>query len=155
MPTKAVKYLGVWLDTKLSFKQHIEKTIEKAEKTLSALANIMPNIGGPRASKRKILSSVVHSQILYGAPVWHTVSERKTFIAKLTRLQRKMAIRICSAYRTVSAEGVGVIAGLPPIELQAKERKERYDGVSKLDARGGKRNGTAERTADGPTDLFL
>lgn len=66
----AIRYLGVWLDTKLNFGAHVEKALQKAERTLTALAGIMPNIGGARASKRKLLASVVHSQVLYAAPIW-------------------------------------------------------------------------------------
>lgn len=131
-PTKAVKYLGVWLDTKMTFAEHVNQAIIKAEKTIKALSNLMPNIGGPRASKRKILSSVAHSQILYGAPVWYKVAENKKLVQKLISLQRKMVLRICSAYRTVSSEGACVIAGIPPIELQILERRERYIGISSI-----------------------
>ena len=86
-PGKALKYLGVWLDTKLTFAEHVNKTIQKAEKTVTALTSLMPNIGGPRASKRKVLSCVVHSQLLYGAPVWYTVTENKKLIQRLSRIQ--------------------------------------------------------------------
>lgn len=130
-PKNAVKYLGIWLDAKLVFAEHIKKTVEKAERTVTALSIIMPNIGGPRASKRRILSSVVHSQLLYGAPIWHKATENKKLLQRLASVQRKMSIRVCSAYRTISTEGVGVIAGIPPIDLLAKERYETYCGVPK------------------------
>lgn len=58
-PSKSLKYLGVWLDTKLNFSDHINKMITKAEKTLTALALLIPNVGGARASKRRVLASVV------------------------------------------------------------------------------------------------
>lgn len=128
--SKAVKYLGVWLDTKLSFVEHVNQTIIKVEKTTTALANLMPNIGGPRASKRKILSSVAHSQVLYGAPIWYKITQNQKTLQKLIKIQRKMALRICSAYRTVSAVGACVIAGIPPIDLQIQERRERYSGIT-------------------------
>lgn len=128
-PCGALKYLGVWLDTKLNFKVHVNKTVQKAEKTTNALTSLMPNIGGPVASKRRILCSVIHSQMLYAAPAWHTVTTNKKVLQNLISLQRKLSIRICSAYRTISTEAVGVIAGVLPIELQIIERKERYDGI--------------------------
>lgn len=134
-PNKSVKYLGVWLDTKMTFAEHLNQTIIKAEKTMKALSNLMPNIGGPRASKRKVLSSVVHSQILYGAPVWYNIIENKKLVQKLTTLQRKITLRICSAYRTVSAESACAISGTPPIELQILERRERYLRVANVLAR--------------------
>ncbi|KAJ8953124.1 hypothetical protein NQ317_001069 [Molorchus minor] len=109
---------------KLVFAEHINKTVEKAEKTLTALSILMPNIGGPRASKRRLISSVMHSQILYAAPVLSTVANNANLVKKLNRVQRLMAIRISSAYRTISGEAAGVIAGIPPTELLIKERAE-------------------------------
>ncbi|KAG5868068.1 hypothetical protein JTB14_020741 [Gonioctena quinquepunctata] len=99
-PCGAIKYLGVWLDTKLTFAEHINKTIDKVEKTASALGSLMPNVGGPRAPKRLILASVVHLQLLYAAPVWHTVTANKKLTQRLIRVQRQMCLRVCSAYRT-------------------------------------------------------
>lgn len=133
--SKTLKYLGVWLDTKMTFSEHVNKVVMKVEKTVAALTNLMPNIGGPRSSKRKILSSVAHSQILYGAPVWYSVVENKKLLKKLTQTQRKLALRTCSAYRTVSAEGACVVAGIAPVELQILERKDRYMGLTKEVAR--------------------
>ncbi|KAJ8983451.1 hypothetical protein NQ317_013326 [Molorchus minor] len=46
-----------------------------------------------------------------------------------------MNIRICSAYRTISTEGVGVIAGVPPIELLIEEIQEKYTGTDKTTAK--------------------
>ena len=41
----------------------------KASKVSGALADIMPNIGGPKQPRRFLLSSVVYSVILYGVPI--------------------------------------------------------------------------------------
>lgn len=134
-PGKALKQLGVWIDTKLNFNEHLDKTVQKAERTMTALAGLMPNIGGPRASKRRVLTSVVHSQILYAAPIWGKAMQRKEQRKKLARIQKIMGIRVCSGYRTVSTEGVRVLAGIAPIELLAKERQEIYEGRPRDEAR--------------------
>lgn len=134
-PKATAKYLGVWLDTKLSFAEHVRKLEEKVLKTISALCRIMPNIGGPRASARKILTSVAQSQLLYAAPVYYPAYENQKLCRRLLSLQRKLNIRISSAYRTISGAAVGVIAGNPPIDLLALERKEKYEGAEKNEAR--------------------
>lgn len=130
-----VRYLGVWLDTKLTFSKHIEKALQKAEKTVTALSRLMPNIGGPRASKRKTMSSVIHSQILYAAPAWHSAIKKKGIRTQLNRTQRGMLIRVVSSYRTISAAAAGIIAGIPPLDLLVQERLERYEGASSKDAK--------------------
>lgn len=60
-----IRYIDVELSSKLGFRKHIETANNKAEKTASALARLMPNVGRPMVEKRKLLTSVVHSQLLY------------------------------------------------------------------------------------------
>ncbi|XP_054734732.1 uncharacterized protein LOC129242200 [Anastrepha obliqua] len=58
------------VDTRLSFKQHLAAVNNKAAAVMGALTKILPNIGGPQGERRKLLSTVVDSIILYAAPVW-------------------------------------------------------------------------------------
>ncbi|KAG5896937.1 hypothetical protein JTB14_030490 [Gonioctena quinquepunctata] len=100
----AVSYLGVWLDTKLTFAEPINRTAIKIGKTVAALSRLTPNVGGQRSSERMILLSMSHAQLLYAAPTWHSVIKNHELVAKLTGIPRKMTIRICCAYRTILAE---------------------------------------------------
>ena len=43
VPSKAIKLLGVWLDSKLNFAVHVDRTAQKAERTMTALAGLMPS----------------------------------------------------------------------------------------------------------------
>lgn len=44
-----------------------------------------------------------------------------------------MSIRMCSAYKTISVEVVGITAGMiSPIELLIRERRDRYLGMAKM-----------------------
>ena len=65
-----IKYLGVTIDARLTFKDHLLNAGVKAAGVARALASIMPNIGGPKQPRRALLSTVVTSEILYGAPIW-------------------------------------------------------------------------------------
>ena len=42
-----IKYLGVWLDSKWSFKPHVKQAATKASITCTSLMRLMPNVGGP------------------------------------------------------------------------------------------------------------
>ena len=48
-------YLKVILDTRLSFKPHVEHATVKAAKVATAFARLMPNIDGSREPRRKLL----------------------------------------------------------------------------------------------------
>lgn len=65
-----IKYLGVELNSKLGFKEHLKMVRSKALKSAAALTRLMPNVGGPSPTRRKLLTSVINSQLLYAAPVW-------------------------------------------------------------------------------------
>ena len=129
---KAVKYLGLWLDNKLSFYEHIRQTSEKASKVAATLSWLMANVGGPKPSRRRLLMSVVHSILLYGAEVWAEALDVEFHRKKPGAVQRRCALRIACSYRMVSKETVLVIAGVMPIRLMAKQRKLVYDNKDRM-----------------------
>lgn len=117
----AVNYLGVIIDNRLNFKSHVNHATEKAARIHSAMARMLPNVGGPRYQKRLLLSRVVSSALLYAAPIWIkalTVRETKS---KLSSVYRLTALRACSGYRTISEDAAYVIAGLIPVDIHAEE----------------------------------
>jgi len=56
--------LGVELCSVLGFRKHIEVVSNKAAKTASVLARLMPNVGGPSPEKRRLLTTVVNFSIV-------------------------------------------------------------------------------------------
>lgn len=66
---RSIKHLGIIVDDNLNYNQYVEATAKRAQRTLTALSRLMPNVGEPKESRRKLLVSVIHSVILYGAPV--------------------------------------------------------------------------------------
>ncbi|KAL4082656.1 hypothetical protein QTP88_029717 [Uroleucon formosanum] len=100
----SLRYLGVILDKKLTFAAHVETVAGKAARSTTALARLMPNIGGPVQWKRRLLTSVVDSQLLYAAPVWvSSIADVSRTRANLIRPQRSAALRCIRAYRTYTA----------------------------------------------------
>ncbi|CAI6375758.1 unnamed protein product [Macrosiphum euphorbiae] len=124
-----ITYLGVELHRVLGFGAHIKT----ASATALALSRILPNIGGSGQKKRKLLSTVVTSKLLYASPLWVGALDVKRNVEELQRPQRVMAIRIIRAYRTISTAAAMVIAGLVPAHLLAWERSERHRRKSEED----------------------
>lgn len=122
----SVKYLGVILDTRLSFKQHVDFVTKKAATRVETLQRILPRQGGASYMKRRLLNSVVESTILYAAPVWHQATEVKSYVKKMESVQRRMAISITRSYRTTSTVALQVLAGVIPIDLLIEERGRTY-----------------------------
>lgn len=88
--------LSMIVDDELNFKEHIKAAAEKGNKVLQALSRLLPNIGGPKKPRRRLLVSVVHSVLLYGAPVWgQCLKYSRGCVDRLMRVQRRAAIRSC------------------------------------------------------------
>ncbi|XP_056645810.1 uncharacterized protein LOC130451036 [Diorhabda sublineata] len=101
----------------------------KAEERTSALQKILPNIGGPASQRRRVLLEIIHSILLYGAPIWAEVMQIKKYRSKYTSTRRKPLLRVCTAYRTVSAIALKTIAGAIPIHILVDERVRIYKRV--------------------------
>lgn len=98
----------------VNFTVHIKNT---ADRSASALSRLMPNIGGPQASKRKLYGHVVQLVMRYAASVWVEALKKQVNRKRLPAVQRRAVLRICSAYRTVSEDAVLVVTGLLSIDL--------------------------------------
>jgi hypothetical protein len=119
-----MRYLGIQLDTRLSFIKHAAAAAAGARKTATALGRLMPNVSGPSEAKRRLLMSVVHSRLLYGAEVWaDEVCKTKKAVGLLMQSQRCAALRVARCYRSVSDAAALVLARMPPAHLLALERK--------------------------------
>ena len=121
-----LRYLGVMIDARLNFKQQAEHVGAKASVVRATLARLMPNIGGPKQKRRALLSSVVTSVLTYGIPIWADALKIQQSRRKIAPVYRLSALRVASAYRTVSEDAVCVIAGLLPIGVLADERTALY-----------------------------
>lgn len=121
VPVKQLRYLGVVLDDRLSFGEHVKQVVEKAQAKISALTRILPNIGGPSSPKRMTLCLVIGSIVMYGAPVWCQAVRVQKYQKMLLGVQRKALLRVAGGYRTVSTAAIQVITSVPPITLLVEE----------------------------------
>lgn len=84
--TNTVKYLGMTLDSKLKFTQHISQARKKANQISGYLYPLM-NKNSPldKSNKLLIYTSIIRPTMTYAAPIWHNANP--TLIHKLTAKQ--------------------------------------------------------------------
>jgi len=132
----SIKYLGIMIDSKWAFKEHLKYVENKADGVIRALNRLMPNLRGPDERRRRLFANVVYSVILYGAPFWGDVLSTSRARYALRRLERSVAQRVISAYRTVSSNAALLLARLPPLRFLAPARKRIYERCKELKDRG-------------------
>lgn len=131
--SSSIKYLEIYIDVNWLFSSHFRYVEEKATRVVRALNRLMPNLRGPDEHRRRLFANVVLSVIQYGAPIWADVFIKKSCVQPgLYRLQRTIAQRVISAYRTVSSDAALLLARLPPIKLLASSRKRTYERLKEL-----------------------
>lgn len=81
---RALKHLGVMVDDRLNFNAHVDYACERA--------SIMPNVGGLRSSKRRLLASVATSTLRYAVPAWAAALKTQCNRGKLNRVFRLIAM---------------------------------------------------------------
>ena len=117
-----MKYLGIIIDNKLTFREHITHATEKCRKIIFALSRSEKlNWGLSHKDLKTLYRGGIQLLFLYGAPVWAETAEKSSYRKKLTNVQRLINIKIAKAYRTVSSEAMCIITGLTPSTSKYKK----------------------------------
>lgn len=131
----SMKYLGVILDARLSFRKHVDYVSQKVGGIARSLGRLMPNMRGPREHCRRLYANVVLSVVLYAAPVWsQRVSDSRKSRESLNKILRSTCLRVAAAYRTASLDAASLLARIPPVHLLAQMRARIYIRVTDLRA---------------------
>jgi len=78
------------------------------------------------ATPFQIIASAFQNPLLYAAPIWAGAMKYERNVNTVLGPQRRIALRIAMAYRTVSTAAVMVVAGIIPAHLMANEKQARY-----------------------------
>jgi len=124
---KTMKYLGIIIDKKLTFREQITQATGKCTKLIFTLARSAKlNWGLSHKALKTLYTGGIQPLLLYGAPVWAETVEKARYRKMLTGVQRLIKIKIAKAYRTVSNEALCIITGFKPIHIKIKETAELY-----------------------------
>ncbi|CAF4831280.1 unnamed protein product [Pieris macdunnoughi] len=74
----SMKYLGLVLDGRWNFEPHFKSLEGRLVRAAGALGKLLPNLGGPCQSVRRLYCGIIRSMALYGAPIWDDALIRRT-----------------------------------------------------------------------------
>src|SRR5690606_26228260 len=112
-PKACLRWLGVWLDSKLSFKEHVKIKVAAAQRSLALIRQLANTEKGLSvAGMRQLYQSCVVSVADYRSEVWW---KGQTHLAnKLQLLQNSATRSILGAFRTSPTTALDAEAGLLP-----------------------------------------
>ena len=132
---QSTKFLGVTLDQKLSWNEHIDKQCKKAKGILMQCRRAVgPTWGFTPKTMKWIYTAIVRPALSYGAVIWINGARTKHNIAKLSAVQRLGNILITGALPSTSSTALNKITGSIPIEHWIEE--EACQGALRLKANG-------------------
>ena len=79
------------------------------------------------------LATVVNAVLLYGSPLWGPHAHNSAIMKNMAPVQRRIALRDISGYRTISLGTTLLLAGMAPIWLLAKERANVWERQQRED----------------------
>jgi len=116
-----VSYLGVTLDSKLSWVPHI---VEKSTKANRCLLLCRQAVGQTWGLSPKVMMWIYKTMIRpimsYAVTVWAPGLETRTCDLKLTSLQRRACMSVSSAYPGTPTAALEMLLGLPPLTFFLK-----------------------------------
>jgi hypothetical protein len=128
-PTKSARYLGVYLDKALSFKDHRQNVTAKASGSLEALRSIASSTWGASIkAMRMIYQGVVVPQLLWGVAAWYSpgshvvpAKQLNQVVTGLIRIQRRAAILISGAFKSTAGMALDIELFMVPIRLRMQQ----------------------------------
>ena len=112
--TRSTKILGLIVDDKLNFNEHLQQVEGKVAKQLNISKMFCGSKWGLRqATLIKLYKTLVLRRLLYAAPVW-----ARKHVQALSRFQYtalKLIIGTSTKFDQLAAE---ILCGLPPMQLQ-------------------------------------
>lgn len=128
--TDTIRYLGILIDKRFRFHQHIEHITEKSTKLIHALSKSAKINWGLRSDVMSIIyKGAILPVLSYGIPVWIQALNANHNVRRLKRVQRLINIKITKAFRTTSHEALCVIAGSTPIDIELSAIAKYYNIV--------------------------
>ncbi len=122
-----VRWLGIWFDSKLTFKGHVEKRINSATSAffgLQRLTNTQQELDC--RSIRRLYIACITTIADYGVQVWWKAKNQKFLVAKYQKLQN-LAIRLMTgAFKGSPYKALEIEASIPPPEVRFERLCNRY-----------------------------
>jgi hypothetical protein len=127
--TQATRWLGVWLDSQLTLKQHHAIRLTDGKKAMGRLRRLTGRIGLTPVNRRKVMTACIQSVAMFGAELWWKGDKMQGTIDRGKELQtlvNKQARAVTRCFGTTNLGALAMETGLRPAASQLENRLRRY-----------------------------
>ncbi|CAG5004042.1 unnamed protein product [Parnassius apollo] len=122
---RSIKFLGMIIDRKLLFADHVKYVVGKAMRIFNKLCiYTRPTWGAHPDNVQTIYRQVIEPTITYAAGIWGQAAKKRYVRKLLESAQRGFAIKAIRAFRTVSTVAAVALAQFVPLDLRVLEVHE-------------------------------
>ena len=116
---ESLKYLGVTIDWKLMFTQHIDEVCGRAKEAVNKLSAVCAKRWGiTSGAMLTIYRACVEPMLSYALLAWADRARIERNRKKLEAVQRFVLIRVARAYSSASLQSLCVLTNVAPIDLR-------------------------------------
>src|SRR6266536_668148 len=120
-----IRWLEVWLDSKLSFKEHVEIKISAATRIFHQIARLSNTERGLSfQAMRQLYIACITSVADYEVPIWW--NNQKFLLDKFQKLQNNACKKILEAFKTSPAMTIELETALPPLKIRFNKICQNY-----------------------------
>jgi len=128
VPTETtLRVLGVQVDTRLRWREHVQQAAQKGIMAFEALSRITSSTWGPSTKQSRLLyTAVVRPTMLYGSQVWGLQDDRAPPAASLIKplkcLQNRCLRKVMEAYKRTLTAALERESNVQPLDLYMEHK---------------------------------
>lgn len=117
----SVRFLGMWLDTRLTWNEHIDKIVNRCKRVLNIMMKCMAGQewGADRGALQTVYIAMIRSVLDYGSIAYGLAA--KSQLEKLDRIQAQAMRICCGAYPTTPIVALQVEINEMPLNIRRKQ----------------------------------
>lgn len=124
-PKSSLRWLGIWLDSYLKFKIHVEKRILAAQIVLNSIIRLSNTERGLSfQAMRQLYIACISTVADYGVQIWW--NNQKNLLDKYQKLQNTALRKILGVFKTSPIKAMEIEAAIPPPIIRFKKLCANY-----------------------------
>ena len=114
------KFVGIMVDEKLSFEQHVEFACGKTKAALNKISILLNGRRGlPVGNAIELYKGMSRPHLEYASAVW--MYKNQKFMKEIQSVQQTCLKKLCGVFKNSSGAALEVITGVHPIDLRLKK----------------------------------